>query len=151
MSISVFSDKLAAPTPEQIRAELGPSLPWWEQICAFMLEAYQLPGLLSYGGKNYGWNLWFRRGSRPLLSLYPQKSGMTAQIVLGKAEVQKAMALALGEHFYRVLRETPSFHDGLWMFVPLESQRDVEDALQLIQLKSKPRKPLAAGQTAQPS
>jgi len=142
MSISVFSEKLAPPTTEQLRDALGECLPWWDRITGFMQEAYQLPGLLTFGGKNYGWNLWYKRGSRPLLSLYPRSGGLTAQIVLGKKEVEQAVTLPLGEHIARVLRETTPFHDGLWMFIPLESLQDVEDILQLIQVKSRPRKPV---------
>ena len=142
MSISVFSEKLAPPTTEQLRDALGECLPWWDRITGFMQEAYQLPGLLTFGGKNFGWNLWYKRGSRPLLSLYPRAGGLTAQIVLGKKEVEQAVTLPLGEHIARVLRETTPFHDGLWMFIPLESLQDVEDILQLIQVKSRPRKPV---------
>jgi hypothetical protein len=140
MSISLFSEKLQAPNNDQLKDALGESLSWWERITGFMMDTYQLEGVLSFGGKNYGWNLWFKRGSRPLLSLYPRSGGITVQVVLGKAEVEKALALPLGSHIDRVLRETTPFHDGLWMFIPLESRQDVEDILLLIQLKSRPRK-----------
>lgn len=144
MSISAFNDKQTAPDSAQLQAALDEALPWWEHMTGFMLAVYQLPGVMSFGGKNYGWNLWFKRGSRPLLSLYPRSNGITAQVVLGKAEAAKALTLPLGEHIARVLRETPPFHDGLWMFIPLESSQDVDDILQLVQVKSRPRKPAAS-------
>jgi hypothetical protein len=140
MSISAFNDKSCPPAEAELHTALGSRLEWWLRITAFMFETYQLPGLMSYGGKNYGWNLWFRRGSRPLLSLYPQTQGLTAQVVLGKAEVAKALNLALGTHIDTVLRETKAFHDGLWLFIPLESSQDVEDILQLVMVKSRPKK-----------
>jgi hypothetical protein len=138
MSIGHFSDKSAVPNETMLCAALGARLNDWQRIAQFMLENYQLPGEMTYGGKNYGWNLSYRHASRPLLSLYPQINAIIAQIVLGKEEVAKAMQLPLGPHLSRMLRETQAFHDGLWLFVPLENSQDVEDALQLVLVKVNP-------------
>ena len=140
MSISAFNDKQTLPSLDELRTTLGGSQPWWEQIQAFMFEMYQLPGEMKYGGKNYGWFADYRKGSRPLLALYPRQEGITVQIVLGKAEAALAKTLELGAHLASTLRETVPFHDGLWMFVPLESQEDVQDVLALVQVKAKPRR-----------
>jgi hypothetical protein len=138
MTISCFTDKTTSPDETSLAAALGSRLDDWQHIVQFMLDTYQQPGEMIYGGKNYGWNLCYRHGSRPLLSLYPQINALTAQIVLGKAEVSKAKQLSLGPHLNRVLCETQAFHDGLWLFVPLENSQDVEDALQLVMVKVNP-------------
>ena len=42
-----------------------------------------------------------------------------AQIVLGSAQVEQALPLELGEAVGTLLRETPQFHDGRWLFIPV--------------------------------
>jgi len=142
MAISAFGDKTNPPGEPDLYAALGERLDWWQRITAFMQETYNLPGLLQYGGKNYGWHLYYKRGSKPLLSLYPQQAGLVAQVVLGKIEVEKAVSLPLGQGVGTALRDTPAFHDGKWLFLKPATDHDVQDILQLILLKSKPvRKP----------
>ena len=63
----------------------------------FLAEAYpEIPPELSYGGKKYGWNLWYRKSGKSLLSLYPQEGYFVAQIVLGNAQVEQALAVGAG-------------------------------------------------------
>jgi hypothetical protein len=47
----------------------------------------------------------------------------------------------LRENVGKVLRDTPQFHDGRWLFIPVTTERDVEDIKQLILLKKRPIKP----------
>jgi hypothetical protein len=140
MAISIFGDKTTPPGETDLQELLGALFGWWQRITAFMQETYQLPGQLNYGGKNYGWHLYYKRGSKPLLSLYPQAGGLTAQIVLGKTEVEKALGLPLGATIGKAVRETPAFHDGKWLFLKPESEQDVNDILNLILTKSRPVK-----------
>lgn len=91
-------------------------------------------------GKNYGWNVWYRKSGKTLASLYPQERGFVVQIVLGKDQVEKALQLSLGENVGNVLRTTPQLHDGRWLFMHVGSETDVADIEQLLQVKRRPRK-----------
>jgi len=75
-----------------------------------------------------------------LLSLYPQKGCFVAQVVLGKTEVEKAMALPLGEKVSWLLCDTPQLHDGKWLFIPASDSADVEDICQFLLVKKRPPK-----------
>jgi len=35
-----------------------------------------------------------------------------------------------------VVRETPQFHDGKWLWIPVQDAQDLEDVQQLILLRS---------------
>ncbi len=63
-----------------------------------------------------------------------------AQIVLGNVQVEQALQLELGEAVGTLLRETPQFHDGRWLFIPVRTARDAEDAKQLLQVKRRPKR-----------
>jgi len=139
MSISVFSDKEHQPAPQEISDALGARRPLWEKLTQFISNNYQMPGELSYGGKNYGWNVWYRRSGKTLLSLYPQRNSFVAQIVLGNDQARQALDLRLGKNARKVLEETPQLHDGCWLFIKVRTKKDVKDIQQLLQVKKRPR------------
>ena len=112
----------------------------WQSLVDFIAVQYQIPPDLNFGGKNYGWNLWYRKSGKTLVSLFPQQDGFVAQVILGKDQVEKALALDLGENVGCVLRETPQLHDGRWLFILVKTARDVQDVEQLLQLKRRPLK-----------
>ena len=140
MSIGCFVDKSRAPSPEEMRAALGPAFPYWERLMEFIAATYAIPPNLSFGGKNYGWNLRYRKGGKSLLSLYPQQNGFFAQVVLGKEQVEKALTLSLGEKVGTLVRDTPQLHDGKWLWIPVTCEADAADVEQLLLVKRRPVK-----------
>ncbi len=139
MAISAFTDKLVQPGPDEISECLGSKKPLWDRLTQFLKDHYLFEGLPTYGGKKYGWNIWYRRSGKTLVTLYPQKDGFTVQLVLGKAQVETAMSLKLGSKIRSNLVETPQLHDGKWLFMTVETEQDLDDVIQLIQVKQKPR------------
>lgn len=139
MSIGAFVDNEHQPTIGRVRAALGSKLSLWDDLTRFISDYYPIPGEWTFGGKNYGWNLWYRKSGKTLVTLYPQEEGLVAQIVLGKDQVEQALDLKLGKHVGTVLRETPQLHDGRWLFIEVKSKKDVQDIQQLLQIKRKPR------------
>lgn len=139
MSISAFDDKEHRPTLQEINDTLGSRQPLWQQLLQFIADNYQLPEDLSFGGRKYGWNIWYRRSGKTLVSLYPQKEYFVAQIILGKDQVEKAYQLKLGKNVRTVLEETPQLHDGRWLFIKVRSKKDVNDVQELLQIKKRPR------------
>jgi len=135
MSIGCFLDKTQSPSPEELRTVMRDSYLLWERLVLFIDANYQIPGELSYGGKKYGWNLWYRKSGKSLVSLYPAEGNFVAQVVLGREQVERALALSLGETVGRMLRETPQLHDGKWLFIPVNSAEDEQDVEQLLRVK----------------
>jgi hypothetical protein len=140
MPISYFIDKSHSPESSELDMILGVARPLWQRIVDFIAINYLMVGDMTYGGKNYGWNLWYRKSGKSLVSLYPQENALIAQVVLGREQVEKALALTLGENVGRVLHETPSLHDGRWLFISVTTEIDVADIEQLLVLKRRPVK-----------
>lgn len=138
MPLSHFVDKSSQPSSGEIEAILGTAFPLWQRLLRFMDDDYQMTGEMSYGGRNYGWNLWYRKSGKALISLYPQPGQLVAQVVLGKAQVEKALELGLGEKVGKMVRETPQLHDGKWLFIPVTSEADVQDIERLLLVKRRP-------------
>ena len=140
MAVGYFTDKNHKPTEEELHSALGAAWTQWESLLSFIAEKLMIPAELSFGGKYYGWNLWYRKSGESLVSLYPQQGCFVAQVVLGKNQVEKALSLELGENVGGALRNTPQLHDGRWMFITALSDRDVADIQQLLTVKRKPVK-----------
>jgi hypothetical protein len=138
MSVGIFLDKEHPPANQEIVRALGKRYGLYKALIDFMKRSYQLDGELSYGGKNYGWNLWFRRSGKTLLNLFPQDGFCIAQVVLGKEQVEKAKVLKLGKHVAEVFSKASQFHDGRWLYAPVKTAKDAKDIQDLVELKRKP-------------
>jgi hypothetical protein len=146
MTVGSLLDKAQQPSQQDIQKELGAAWPLWDEITRFLAEAYpEIHPELSYGGKKYGWNLWYRKSGKSLLSLFPNEGYFVAQIVLGSVQVTQALQLELGEAVGTLLRETPQFHDGRWLFIPVRTAQDAEDLKQLLQVKRRPKRNKPSG------
>ena len=144
MAISFFDDKSIQPSPAEIESALGAALPLWQKLLRFIDNSYQMEPELSFGGKKYGWNLWYRKSGKSLVSLYPQAGGFVAQVVLGMEQVEQAMHLTLHSGVGTLLRETPQLHDGKWLFIPVATEAEEADVEQLLLVKKRPSRRKAA-------
>ena len=139
MPIGAFSDKDRRPSSRQVSLMLGTKKPLWDRLLKFIASRYQIPPDLSFGGKNYGWNLWYRKSGKTLISLYPQQHHFVAQVVLGTAQAEEALRLKLGKKTRQAIEATPQLHDGKWLFLKVRNEKDVKDVEALLQIKKRPR------------
>lgn len=139
MAISAFAEKEHPPSFDEVCGVLGSNQNLWLELNAFMLEYYGLPGEWKYGGKKYGWIVSFRRGSKTIVSFYPQIESITVQLVLGQTLIPQALNLKLSNRTRERIQETPQLHDGRWLFLPVKTARDAHEVEQLILIKA-PRK-----------
>lgn len=140
-------DKSIQPTFDEMDAWIGqPLAKEWSTLRQFLEETYHIEPIFNEGGRKYGWNLQYRISKRPLCEMYPERSSFTALVILGKAELERAMEniTTYGTLVQKALVETPKYHDGCWMYLrvadPLTSHHDVLDIFELILIKRKPPK-----------
>jgi hypothetical protein len=140
MRISHFTDRKHQPSAGKVRLVLGDGYPLWERVVCLIEADDRVAGeWTTWGG---GWNIRYRRGGRSLVALYPQQGGFVAQVVLGKAQAQQALALDLGENVGTMLRERPQLRDGKWLYIPVRTVADLEDTEKLIELKRQSHPPV---------
>ncbi len=140
-----MTDKTVQPTDMDMIQAIGqPMANAWTALRQFLTETYHIVPIFNSGGQKYGWNLQHRAGGRPLCEMYPEYGSFTALVILGKAELERALAKldTFSLTVQRALVETPRYHDGCWMYIrvtdPLTCQRDVLDIEQLILIKKNP-------------
>ena len=138
MPKSAFADKDRPPTMEDVLGVIGTKRPLFESVVEFVEGTYGVSGFLKYYGKNYGWMVQYRRAGRTLVSLYPREEAVTVQVVLGPRHVREALAMKLGKNVRTALQEARDYPEGRWLFIDLETERDVRDVRGLLLLKSPP-------------
>jgi Protein of unknown function (DUF3788) len=138
-------DKTHQPTEAEMLKVIGkPINKAWTAVRRFLEETYQVEPIYNSGGQKYGWNLQHRLGGRPLCEMYPEHGSFTALVILGKTELEQALARLeeFGGLVRHALVETPRFHDGCWMYLrvsdPETSAQDARDIQELILIKRKP-------------
>ena len=139
MTVGHFSKRGQQPSREEIRSALGSAYPLWESLTSFVETRYQIQGKWStWGPENFGWGLRYRCRGKALVALYPQKDLIIAQVVLGKAQAERALGLTLGEKASQVLRDASQFRDGRWLSIPVLDEADAEDVERLLLVKMRP-------------
>ena len=140
-----MTDKTKQPTDADMIAHIGqPIADAWTALRRFLIETYPIVPIYNSGGQKYGWNLQHRMAGRPLCEMYPENGSFTALVILGKAELEQALARleSFGLTVRQALTASPRYHDGCWMYIrvadPLTCQQDVLDIEQLILIKKKP-------------
>ncbi len=145
MAPTAFMDREHRPAESEILDVLGPSASLWERLTTYIDEAYGIEPTFVPPSKNYGWDVKYRKGGKTLVSLTPDREGFTALVVLGEKETEAARRLELGEHVSAVFDDARQLRDGRWLFVAVESARDVEDLERLLAVKRRPRTLTPAG------
>lgn len=140
MAPTVFMDPEHAPTEREILDALGAVAGHWEMLATWIDESYGIEPTHVPPSRTYGWDLKYRKGGKTLVSLTPDRGRFTALVVLGEKETEAARELELGDHVRRVFEEARQLRDGRWLFVPIESERDVEDVEALLAVKRRPRR-----------
>lgn len=136
MSHSAFTDKHVEPTTAEVLEVLGPAREEWDALRRHLRETYRVQEDLKFMyGEKYGWTLRFRRRGRLLTALYPASGGFVVQVILGGAALEQAQASALGENARQAMERAHPYPEGRWLFVRVESERDLEDVRLLIALK----------------
>ena len=142
MSIGIFIEKKHQPTDTEIRQTIAPRISLWEALIDFIRNKYPVQEDFKFlYGKNYGWARRFRIRGQLLTSLYPVKGGFTAQINLSPNGIEKAQNMKLGKNVQMAIERAHPYPEGRWLFIPVESEKDIQDVERLLALRVEDKHP----------
>jgi len=130
-------DPSSSPSPDAVRAIVGPAAPLWDALVA-RVEAMGACGAMTWEGPKYGWSLKYRRAGRPFTTLSPRPGAFQALVILGREQVDEVAALALGAHVRDLFDAAHQYPDGRWLFIAVETAQDVDDVVALLETKLPP-------------
>jgi hypothetical protein len=142
MSVGLFTDKNHRPTEAEILEAVGPRLSTWQELIHFIRENYRVEEEFKFlYGEKYGWGLRFATKGKLLTSLYPVQSGFTVQIILRPEAVEKAQRMKMGKNVRKSIARAKPWPEGRWLFIPVESEKDLRNVQQLLALRVEPKRP----------
>jgi hypothetical protein len=115
---------------------------YWQQITQLIEQNYLnvfTPEWL-FGGKKHGWSLRYKK-SKSFCTLIPEKNRFALLIVFGAEERTKVEAMkdSLLPDARKAYDRAVTYHDGKWLLLTIDSNKVVEDAIQLLTVKRKPK------------
>lgn len=145
-SNSRMFNKNMVPDLEAMRSFLGSKkiTDKWDELHAYINEHYVFDDVIKYGGKNYGWVINYRKGSKSIINIHPERRSFTVLLVYGKKELEKIEMIQerLSQSMLNQIESAHQFHDGKWVWSRVVEDTNMEDFKVLIGIKRKVEKPL---------
>ena len=129
----------AVQLPELLNEE---QLRLWEVFTRRIDELYDMEQLWSKGFGSWEVEYKYRRGGKTLCTFYAKKDSAVLLVTMGKAEREKFEAdrAAYAPSLQHIYDETHTYHDGKWLFIPLEEALLWEDVQHLLRIKRRPNR-----------
>jgi hypothetical protein len=114
----------------------------WKLITQLIEQNY--PSVFTpewlYGGKKHGWSLRFKK-NKSFCTLIPEKNRFALLIVFGTEEGKKIEAIrnGLAKKTQKEYDQATTYHDGKWLLLAIDTDRDVKDAMLLLAAKRRPK------------
>jgi uncharacterized protein DUF3788 len=130
-----FRERDRKPRPDEMAGALGERRPLWEALTDVLEVTLGATADVRWGGPNHGWELRYERGGRPLTTLTPLHDGLLALVVVGRNSNEVLPDLDLAANARGVVERSTLYPEGRWLYVPVESDRDLRDIYALLALK----------------
>ncbi|MDF2838971.1 MAG: hypothetical protein K0S60_674 [Evtepia sp.] len=142
MNWNVQFPQTLKPELSEINAHIDNSL--WMQLLEYLSTTYEVNPSTEYSRCSGapGWNVKYKKGSKALCTLYPNKGYFTCLVSVGSKQAMGA-ELMLGtctEYLSNLYWNARPFNGGRWLMIDVTSQEILNDVKRLIALRVKPKK-----------
>ena len=137
-----LTDRENPPTDKDILSAIGSPLnKLYERIRTYLALNYDFEPELAFGGVKHGWGCKYRRKGKTLCVLLPETEAFTVLVILGGKEVAEFSEdrLKYNKDTQKLFDTTRKLHDGMWLHKRVLGDKDLSDAINLIELKKKPK------------
>ncbi len=141
MAYERLLNKAVRPSDADILTTIGEKADLWKQIHGFIENNYDFERQLAFFSKNYGWTVRYRKGSKTLVSCFPETGAFSALLVLGGKEAEKVEEIReqLNDNFLSVFDQNEQLRDGRWLWIRIRTDTELDSLIKVISLKRKPR------------
>ena len=131
------------PRLEDIKAYIGPTVAYWDDLVVHLEEIYQPKKQLDFSKDSLqpGWNVKFKKSGKALCTLYPMPNYFIVLVVVGpknEIEVKKSMDSGFFTPYVKELYDKAKYSLlGRWLMIDVKNQTVLKDIIQLIQIRTK--------------
>ena len=114
----------------------------WDKLTDRIDSLYDVDRLWNKGFGNWKVEYKYRRGGKTLCTFYAKEGVAWLLITYGKAEREKfeGLKLSISNRLQDIYEQTETLHDGKWLWIPLDSQINVEDIIVMLKIKRRPNR-----------
>ena len=120
----------------------------WNRLTAEIDTLYDVDRIWNKGFGDWALEYKYRRGGMTLCTLYAKKDVSVLLVTLGKAERDQfeIQRDAFTERLQFLFDNTKTYHDGKWLWIPIDETLSLNDVILLLRIKRRPnRKPAVVG------
>ena len=114
----------------------------WNKLVAVIESLYEMDRTWNKGFGDWIYEYKYRRGGKTLCTFYAKQGIANILITLGKAEREKVELKR--EDFSPLLLtlydETKTYHDGKWLWIPIDEVLSMDDIINLLKIKRRPNR-----------
>lgn len=131
------------PTQNTLEELIGSNiLDIWNRLVVDIDSLYEMDRIWNKGFGDWIYEYKYRRGGKTLCTFYAKQGIAKVLITLGKAEREK-VELKRGNFSKSLLAlydETKTYHDGKWIWIPMDESLVFDDIINLLKIKRRPNR-----------
>lgn len=134
--ISIFADKAALPSEEELAEKLGTTYPFWKQLEEFVMLKY--PGGMkqwSFPGKKYGWNYRIKDKKRAIIYLLPRENFFKVAFVFGQKASIEVWESDVSVAIKTDLANAIKYAEGRGIRIDVKDEAVLPDIKRLVEIK----------------
>lgn len=127
------------PSAEEISEYINNHL--WNELTEFVEKVYLVKPLIEYSRCSLapGWNVKYKKGSRSICTLYPNKNYFTCLVCVGSKEVVEVELLlpTLEQYIQELYKTSGSLNGTRWLMIDVKNSKILNDIMELIRIRVK--------------
>ncbi|MGN1340540.1 MAG: DUF3788 domain-containing protein [Oscillospiraceae bacterium] len=114
----------------------------WCRLTACIDQLYDVDRIWNNGFGEWLYEYKYRRGGKTLCTFYAKKDAAVILIIFGKNEREKfeLQRDIFSSDILALYDEAKSYHDGKWLWIPLENGLSSDDISNMLRIKRRPNR-----------
>lgn len=114
----------------------------WNGLTASIDKLYDMDRIWNKGFGDWVYEYKYRRGGKTLCTFYAKQDTANILIILGKSEREKfeLQRNNFSEQIVELYDITETYHDGKWLWIPIDEKLSSDDILNMLKIKRKPNR-----------
>lgn len=114
----------------------------WCELMSRIDSLYDMERIEGKGFGDWAYEYKYRRGGKTLCTFYAKEHVAQLLIILGKKEREQLEAISnsLSAPIRELYGATPSYHDGKWLWIPIDENLVIHDIITMLGIKRRPNR-----------